>query len=281
MSPRSPSRPPAPAAVALARRIAVRLGVALHDERSRRRLTLRAVAARARVSRSTVHAIESGQVASLEVYARLASALGLSLDLVVGGPRGPGAFRGSDVVHSAMGEIEAKLLRARDYSVAMDHPYQHYQFAGRADVLAWTLEPAALLHIENRTDFPDLQAAAGSFNTKCRYLASVVAGQLGVPRFTSQTHVMAGLWSSVVLHAVRLRPESFRAMCPDGMAPLRAWLDGDPPVTGFVRTFVAFDPLAAGRQRHMIDLGTVLAGARPRLRDYRDAAERLRAAGLA
>jgi transcriptional regulator with XRE-family HTH domain len=259
----------------------VRLGVAVHDERHRRRLTLREVAARARLSRSTVRAIESGQVASLEGYARLASALGLTFDMVIGGARGTGAARGGDVVHSAMGEIEAKLLRARGYAVAIDHPYQHYQFAGRADILAWTLEPPALLHIENRTDFPDLQAAAGSFNTKCRYLASVLAGQLGVPRFTSQTHVMAGLWSSVVMHAVRLRPESFRAICPDGVAPLRAWLDGDPPVNGFVRTFVALDPLAAGRQRQMIDLATVLAGARPRMRDYRDAAERLHAAGMA
>jgi hypothetical protein len=39
---------------------------------------------------------------------------------------------------------------------------QFYQFAGRADVVAWNVEERALLHIEIRTRFPDLQEMAGS-----------------------------------------------------------------------------------------------------------------------
>ena len=39
-----------------------------------------------------------------------------------------------------MGEYEARLLRAVKLKVSIDHPYQHYQCAGQADVLAWPTE---------------------------------------------------------------------------------------------------------------------------------------------
>lgn len=77
-----------------------------------------------------------------------------------------------------------------------------------------------MLHIENRTRFPDLQEAAGSFNAMCQYLAVVLARQVGPRRFDSQTHVMAGLWSSEVIHAVRLHPSTFRALAADGKGHL-------------------------------------------------------------
>ena len=102
-----------------------------------------------------------------------------------------------------MGECEARLLRGLGYQVSIDHPYQHYQFAGRADVLAWSAEEAALLHIENRTRFPNLQEAAGSFNAKRQYLAKVVSQQLERRPFVTQTHVMVGLWSAEVLRALQ------------------------------------------------------------------------------
>jgi len=281
MCPRSATRAAAPAAAALASRIAGRLGEAFRDERRRRSLTLREVGARARVSYATVQTVESGGRASLDVYARLASALGMSLDLLVGQRHRREPDAGRDPVHSAMGELEATLLRAGGAGVAIDYPYQHYQFAGRADVLAWTQDPPALLHIENRTRFPDIQAVAGSFNAKRRYLAASAARQLGIARLASETHVIVGLWSAEVLHSVRLRPATFGSMCPDGAATFFSWLRGEPPGSGVTSTFVVLDPLAAGRQRRMIGLDAVLAGARPRFRDYRQAAERLHAAGRA
>ena len=125
-------------------------------------------------------------------------------------------------MHAAMGEAEASHLRSRGHEVLLDEPYQHYQFAGRADVLAIDRQRKALLHIENRTRFPDLQAFAGSYNAKRAYLAPDLARRLGVDGgFRSVTHVVAGLWSSEVLHVVRLRPASFAAVCPDPTHALR------------------------------------------------------------
>jgi hypothetical protein len=218
--------------------------------------------------------VEAGRVASLETNARLAVALGQTLELSLAGRRAA-ARAPSDLVHAAMGELEARWLAEQRYEVALDHPYQHYQFAGRADVLAWTREPAALLHLENRTRFPDLQAAAGSYNAKRQYLAACVARQLGLRRFASETHVMVGLWSAEVLHSVRLRTATFRAMCPDGSERWTDWLAGRPPTAAVSSTLVLPDPFASGRQARSVDLDGVLAGARPRIRGYREAAVRL------
>ncbi|MFV2062295.1 MAG: helix-turn-helix domain-containing protein [Chloroflexota bacterium] len=281
MSPRSARLSAVPAAAALRGRLAVALGTAVREERRRRAWTMREVALRARISLSTVSSVEAGRVVSLDAYARISVALGLPLGVVIQDERHRRRRGGADLVHAAMGEFEVRLLASHGYRVAIDHPYQHYQFAGRADVLAWSLESAALLHIENRTRFPDLQDAAGSFNAKCEYLAPVLAQQLRIPRFRSQTHVIAGLWSAEVLHSVRIRPATFRALGPDTEDRLHAWLQGDPPPSGIVRTFVALDPLARPRQRAFIGLDAVMAGARPRVFGYQEAAARLRSAGRA
>ena len=210
MSPRSATKPATPAARALADRAAVTLGLAFRDERRRRRWTLDDVSARARVALATVSGVEAGRRASLDTYARLAVALGLTLDVTLSDRSRRAPRESTDLVHAAMGELEARRLAALGFAVAIDRPYQHYPFAGRADVMAWTVAPAALLHLENRTRFPDIQAAAGSYNAKREYLASVVARELGIRRFDSETHVLCGLWSSEVIHSVRLRPATFR-----------------------------------------------------------------------
>jgi transcriptional regulator with XRE-family HTH domain len=281
MSPRSPDQVPRPSASVLADRVAATLGAAVVAERRRRGWTIREVALRARVAPATVHAVETGQRASIDMYARLAVALGLGLDVTLSAERAGRGRPAGDLVHAAMGEHESALLGRLGYEVAIDRPYQHYQFAGRADVLAWRRDPAALLHLENRTRFPDVQEAAGSFNAKCQYLAPELARQLGLRGFASVTHVIVGLWSAEVIHAVRLRPATFTALAPDDEARLVAWLSGDPPRAGVSRSLVLLDPFARGRQRAIVGLERVLGGERPRMRGYREAVDRLRARGLA
>ena len=163
-----------PAARAALVRMAVDAGRSLHDERIRRGWTLRELAERAGTAVAVAHRVESGDVATLESYARLAVALGLRPELALADPRtrrttGPTTNAASDFVHAAMGEVEARALARPGRTIAIDEPYQHYQFAGRADVLAW--DDANLLHIENRTRFPNLQDAAGAWNAKRQYLA--------------------------------------------------------------------------------------------------------------
>ena len=269
-----------PAAKAALTRIAVEAGRQLRQERLRRGWTLRTVAARAGVAVATVHATENGEPAGLESYARVATALGLrpSLAMTDERTRTTDARRGTeDFVHAVMGEFEARALARPGRHIGIDEPYQHYQFAGRADVLAW--EGRDLLHIENRTQFPNVQEVAGSYNAKRQYLARAMAEPLsiGPDGWRSVTHVMACLWSAEVLHVLRLRRATFAALGPDEPAQFAAWLAGERPTPGTTSSLVVLDPAAVvgSRRRIYIPLDAV-ARAEPRYRDYADAADALR-----
>ena len=162
-----------------------------------------------------------------------------------------------------------------DRHVGIDEPYQHYQFAGRADVVAWDVAAArAMLHIENRTRFPNIQEAAGSWNAKRSYLADEMRAKAGVSAWRSVTHVMACLWSAEVLHVLRLRTSTFRALCPDPGDAFAAWWSGTLPSPGTHSVLVVLDPLAVGRQRPFVDLDQALT-ASPRHRGYADVASKL------
>ena len=216
------------------------------------KLPMRDVAGRAGVAIGVVHRVEAGEPASLESYARLGAALGLrpTLEFANGRARrraGPFDLE-EDFVHSAMGELEARVLRRPGVRIAIDEPYQHYQFAGRADVLAWDSEN--LLHIENRTRFPNLQEAAGSYNAKRSYLAPSVAQRvdLGPTGWRSVTHVMACLWSSEVIHVLRMRRATFEAIGPDPADAFRDWLAGERTPPGVTSAVVLLDPAGAARR---------------------------------
>jgi hypothetical protein len=178
-----------------------------------------------------------------------------------------------------MGELEARALAKPGRTIAIDEPYQHYQFAGRADVLAW--QGRDLLHVENRTLFPNLQDAAGSYNAKRQYLARSLADRAGVGPggWRSVTHVMACLWSSEVLHVLRLRAATFSALCPDEPGALEAWLAGAGPEPGVTSSLVILDPCVpfGSRRRTIASLADV-ARVEPRHRGYAQAAEALRRA---
>ena len=178
------------------------------------------------------------------------------------------------MVHSYMGEIEAARLMSFERHVGIDEPYQHYQFAGRADVVVWDVPARALLHIENRTRFPNIQEAAGSWNAKRSYLADQMRSKAGVSSWRSVTHVMACLWTSEVLHVLRLRTATFRALCPDPSDAFAAWWTGDLPAPATRSVLVVLDPMAQGRERRFVDLDQALTVA-PRHRGYGDVASKL------
>lgn len=281
MSPRRRSDPISPAAEAALARLGVDGGRDLRDERIRRGWTLRRVSDAAGVALGVVQAVEAGTPASLESYARIATALGLRPELrcTDGRARRDTTRRQDDFVHSAMGEIEAAALARPGRTIAIDEPYQHYQFAGRADVLAWDEEN--LLHVENRTRFPNLQEAAGAWNAKRQYLARAIAERAGIgPRgWRSVTHVMACLWSSEVLHAVRIRRATFATLCPDAPDAFEAWLRGDPPAPGTTSALVLLDPaVPLGSRRRTVASATEPPIISPRYRGYAHAADVLRRA---
>lgn len=221
----SPKEDPRTIAAKRAAQIVAASGARLRAERRRWQWTLAELAERAGVSKAAASAAECGDRASLEMFVALGGAMGLSveLDLVDRKRRDKlVAGRPEDPVHAAMGELEARRLRSFGFHVAMDEPYQHYQFSGQADLVAWSVEDRALLHLENRAQFPNVQESLGSFNAKRAYLAAELAARRHLKPFISETHVMVCLWSAEVLHALRLRPETFRATCPDpASVPIR------------------------------------------------------------
>jgi transcriptional regulator with XRE-family HTH domain len=256
------------------------LAMRIRDERRRRGWTMSELAARSGLSVPAVHAIEHGRRASLPSYVALGLALHLEPAFELHDERrrresARATSRRLDPVHAAMGEFEASHLEVLGFPLAIDEPYQHYQFAGRADLVAWRLEPPAILHVENRTRFPAVGEIAGAWNAKRSYLAPELAGRLGIRGFLSETHVMVCLWSSEVLHALRMQPATFRALAPDPPAAFEAWWAGRPPERGRTSSLVVLDPFAEGRQRRMIDLTTALTTARPRVSGYAEATSRL------
>lgn len=179
----------------------------------------------------------------------------------------------------AMGEREVALLARHGSQCATDEPWQHYQFAGRADVLAWDVTGRQLLHIENKTQLPDVQDAVGRFRSATAYLARSLADRLGFAQPRSETHVMVALWSAEVLSVLRRSPSTFRALDRGGQASLEAWLTGERPPDGRHAGFLLLDPFAEGRRRTMLSLDEALDGARARVADYARAAARIREGG--
>jgi lambda repressor-like predicted transcriptional regulator len=266
---------------ATAARLAGHAGIVIADARHERRWTLRELAERSGLAVSSLHAVEHGRPAGLETYAAIARAFGLEPRLDLIDPRKRAApSRAEDPVHAAMGEVLADRLASHGFTVAIDEPYQHFQFAGRADVLAWDLVRRALLHVENRTRFPNLQDAIGSYNAKRQFLPGVIAERLGLRGgFATVTHVMAGLWSSEVIHTARIRAATFAAVCPHDGQPFEMWWQGTPPEPGRpTSSFILLDPIRA-EGGHRMWFGGFGPAVRPRYRGYADAAESLRRGG--
>lgn len=262
--------------------VASALGEAVRAERERRHLTLRQVAEAAGLGFTTVDAIESGRPATLETYIRIARALHLKPEFALADPhRRSGVSRAQDPVHSAMGEMEAAHFRGLDYEVQLDEPFQHFQFAGRGDVVAWSIEAASLLHIENKTALPNLQDAFGAFNSKRAYLGAELAARLGLKRWRSEMHAMALLPSSEILRSIRQHRASFDSLDRDGPQVFGAWWSGNPPAAGRSTAVVLLDPTSRRRDAR-VWVGIVEPGAaRPRYRNYADALAALVASGQA
>jgi hypothetical protein len=223
-----------------------------------------------------VHRLEPGLPASVETYARVAVVLALRPELLfLDERRSLATVRQADPVHAWMGDAEAGRFQGFGLPVSLDEPYQHYQFAGRGDLVSWSVPERAFLHVENRTRFPNLQEAAGSYNAKREYLADAVAKRLGIRGgWTSVTHVMACLWSGEVQHLLRLRTASFRAICPDSPDAFAAWWAGSPPATGSANCLILFDPRERPRARRFVGLEDGLK-AEARYRGYAEAAAAL------
>ena len=78
----------------------------------------------------------------------------------------------------------------------------------------------------------------------------MLAERFAIQRWQSETHVIVALWSAEVLHALRSRSETFRALCPDEPVGFAGWWRGQAPAHGTRRELVVLDPLAKGSTTH-------------------------------
>jgi hypothetical protein len=150
---------------------------------------------------------------------------------------------------------------------------------------AWDLERRSLLHLENRTQFANVQEALGSYGAKRTYLARVLADRLGVGSrgWATVTHAIVAIWSAEVLHTLRIRRETFRAACPDGAGNLLAWwagrldlLDQRAGSASVTSTLALVDPSPEARDEQRLRPFDDAVRIKPRLSDYAEAAVRLR-----
>ena len=87
----------------------------------------------------------------------------------------------------------------------------------------------------------------------------MIAERIGLRSgFRSVTHAIVALWSSELLHLVRLRQATFRAMCPAPIDGFVAWRTNAPNHAGTTSTFVLFDPVARPRSRPFGDFEAAL-----------------------
>jgi len=280
MSPQPTIRPAAPAVLARVEVLAVGLGAEVRTARERRRWTTRQLADRVGVSRALVYRVERGEPSTLETYARLGAALGLRLDASLEDPRTRARPpRGEDPVHAAIVEMLASRYATQGRLVTADDPFQHYQFAGRADLAV--IDPAGpdLLHHEVKTALPNVGELAGAWNVKRQYLARALVDRHATQGgFRSVTHVLTVAWTADCLRVLRLREATMRSLGPDDTAAFAAWWDGArSPAAGITAAVVVFDPVERPRApvwARLADLGTI----RPRYRGYVDLLQELRGA---
>ena len=235
------------------------------------------------ISREMVYRVERGEPASMETLARLAAGLGLRLELTFEDSRARGRpTRSQDPVHAAIVEQLAARYSAQSRIVAVDEPFQHYQFAGRADLAVVDPSGPDLLHHEVKTAIPNVGELAGAWNVKRQYLARVLAERHGLVRgFRSATHVLTVAWTAESLHVVRLREATFRALGPDTTEAFEAWWDGGRPrAPGVTATIILLDPIERPRARAWVGLEAART-VRPRHPGYAALLEALRGAGKA
>jgi len=204
--------------------VAAEVGASVRAARLRRRWTTGRLASEAGTSRTLVYLVERGEPTTLQTYARLATALGLRLEVDLCDPRQRHVPpRAEDPVHAAIVDGLAARYASQGRLVAVDEPYQHFQFAGRADLAVVDSAGPALLHHEVKTAIPNVGEMAGSWNAKRRYLAMVLAERHGLRGgFRSVAHVLTLAWTADCLHVIRLRGATLRALGPDGARGVRS-----------------------------------------------------------
>ncbi|HET7677810.1 MAG TPA: helix-turn-helix transcriptional regulator [Candidatus Limnocylindrales bacterium] len=200
----------------------VRLGLAIRAVRRRQRLRQRDIARRARVSASTVHRIERGQLGSVPAVRRVCTALGISLEFA---PRWRGTemARLLDEEHAAAVEWLTQRLMAGGWEVIPEYTFSRYGERGAVDVLAWSERTRAVLMVEVKTRLVDIQALLSGLDRKRRLVPGILARERGV-EVRGVAAVLAVTESGTARRSVGRHAATFAAVLPARTMEVRRWL---------------------------------------------------------
>ena len=230
-----------------------------------------------------MYLVERGDPTTIETCARFGTALGMRLEASLQDPHEkarPG--RAEDPVHAAIVEGLVARYETQGRLVGADEPFQHFQFAGRADVTAVDTAGPDLLHHEVKTAIVNVGELAGAWNVKRQYLARALADRYAIRGgFRAVTHVLTIAWTADCLRVLRLREATLRSLGPDVPGPFARWWDGGRPEAPATTSIViVLDPLERPRApawAPLQDLGAL----RPRHRSYADLLHELHKVGRA
>lgn len=203
-----------------------RVGATIRFLRIRRPWRQRDLAEHAGVSQSMVSRIERGHLAgvTLEAIRRVAAALDLRLDLV-------GRWRGGELDrllaagHSALHESVARDIGGRvGWRFSSEVSFAHFAERGIIDLLAWHEPSGALLVIELKTEFVDINELLGTLDRKRRH-AEQIARERGWLNHASSVSVWVIVSdTSVNRHRARDHRTMLTTAYPTDGRSIRPWL---------------------------------------------------------
>ena len=186
--------------------------------------TQRDVSARSAVSQGQVSRIERGiaEAVSVRDLGRIAKALNVRLSLNPWWRDGDLAQL-LDAGHAAIVEYVVGWLLRRGWEVLVEYSFNHFGERGSVDIVAWHPRFRALLLVEVKSRFVDVQEMLATFARKVRIVPDLVAASHGwQPLAVGRLVVAAG--SGTNRRVVDAHPAIFAATYPGRTRDAQAWI---------------------------------------------------------
>ncbi len=202
----------------------VRVGRIVRAIRTDRGLRQEDVAAPIDVDRSVMTDLEAGRLeaVSLRTARRLCGRLGIDL-IVEARWRGGAVDRLLDRDHAAIVERVSRVLTAAGWQVELEFTFNEFGDRGSVDVLGWHPVDRALLIVEVKSTFTDLQAMLMTLSRKVRVVPKVAARERGWDR-RSLGRILVVIGTSRNRRVVGSHRSVFDATFPSNTLATRQWI---------------------------------------------------------
>jgi transcriptional regulator with XRE-family HTH domain len=201
-----------------------RLGRAFRAVRIRLHLRQRDLAEQCGVSQSVISRVERGiaEVMSLADLRRIADSLNIRLSIDAWW-RGGDLNRLLDADHATIVDYIVGRLRSARWEVLVEYGFNHYGERGSVDIVAWHPRLRALLLVEVKSRFFDLQEMLATFARKLRIVPPLLAEARGWrPEFVGTLIVAPGTTAN--RRVVADHPNIFEASYPSRSRDAQHWV---------------------------------------------------------